>query len=368
MESQRVLTVRELNRTTLARQMLLARAPGPASDVIGRLVGLQAQAAMGPFVGLWTRLEGFRREELASAIQDRSILKATMMRATLHLFTATDYLRFRSTLQPVLSTALKGIQKGRAEALDVPELLKAARVFLGEAPRSFAEITRMATDLMPGADPGAMRYTIRTQIPLVQVPVAAGWSYPGNPKYTPAEAWLGEPVPSHEHFKELILRYLAAFGPASVTDIQAWSGFTGLKEAINAMRPGLNVYRDENRRELFDHPDLTIEDPDRPAPERFLPEFDNLLLSYSKRTRVIADEHRSAVYVPVLRVRPTILVDGFVAGTWRTEKSKGTTSLVIEPFGTLSRPSRVHLVEEAEHLVKFIGHDAKAHQVRFEAR
>lgn len=346
--------------------MLLARTAGPASDAVGKLVGLQAQAVMAPSVGLWTRVEGFRREDLASAVEDRSVLKATMMRATLHLVTTPDYLRFRSTLQPVLSGALQGIRKNRAEGLDVPALLEAARPFLAEAPRSFAEITEMANALLPGNDPGAMRYAIRTQIPLVQVPVPTGWSYPGNPKYTLAESWIGRPLPPEEHFKEMVLRYLAAFGPASVTDIQAWSGFTKLKEAIEKIRPELSFYRDENRRELFDHPGLPIEDPGRPAPERFLPEFDNILLSYSKRTRMVADEFRSRVYVPVLRVRSTILVDGFVAGTWRTEKSRGTATLVIEPFGSLSRTSRQNLSDEGERLIRFIGYDAERHEVKFE--
>lgn len=365
--AERVLTLRELNRTTLARQMLLARTAGPVPEVVARLVGLQAQTAMAPFVGLWSRLEGVRREEIAGCFEDRSIVKATMMRATLHFVTAEDYLRFRSTLQPVLTGAFEAVQKGRAEDLDVPPLLKAAGGFLAESPRTFAEISRMATDLLPETDVGVMRYAVRTQIPLVQVPVPRAWSFAGDPQFALAQSWLGQAVPSGDHLEELILRYLAAFGPASVTDMQAWSGFGGLKERVENMRPKLAVYRDENRRELFDDPDLEIEDPETPAPERFLPEFDNVLLSYSNRTRIVADEHRPKVYVPVLRVRPTILVDGFVAGNWRSEKAKGTTTLVIEPFGRLPKSSRRALIEEGENLVRFIGYDTKNHEVQFEA-
>ena len=361
----RVLTRRELNRTTLARQLLLSRLNGTIDEAISRLVGLQAQAAMAPFVGIWTRVTGIRREDIAAGIHNRKLLKATMMRGTLHLVTAEDYLQFRSTLQPVLDAALDSILKGRAEDLDVPRLLEAARGFFEEAPRSFAEFTKMATALMPDTDAGAMRYTARTQLRLVQVPVPRGWSYPGNPQFTLAESWLNKPIPSGDRFNELVLRYLAAFGPASITDMQAWSGFGKLKDRIDTMRSELKVYRDENGRELFDHPDLAIEHPDRPAPERFLPEFDNILLSHSNRTRIIAGEHRKQVFVPVLRVRPTFLVDGFVAGTWTFEKAKGTASVTIEPFRALSASSRQALLEEGEQLVRFAGHDSKNYEVRF---
>lgn len=363
--AERILTLRELNRTTLARQMLLSREFGSALDAVSRLVGLQAQSAMAPFVGLWTRVQGLSREEVAGLIEDKTIIKATMMRGTLHLVTAEDYVKFRSTLQPVLDAALAGILKGRAGNLDVPKLLEAAEPFLEESPRSFAEITKMAEKLLPGTDPGAMRYAVRMRLPLVQVPVAKGWSYPGNPRYALAKSWLEKTVPTGDRFKELVLRYLSAFGPASAADMQTWSGFG--KERIEELRPELTTYRDEKGKELFDHPGLAIEDPERRAPERFLPEYDNLLLSHANRTRVVADEHRSKVYIPVLRVRSTILVDGFVAGTWKVEKVKGTATLVVEPFANLSRSSHKALTEEGEKLVRFVGYDAKHHEVRFES-
>ncbi len=364
--AERVLTLRELNRTTLARQMLLSRTTGTAVEAVTRLVGLQAQASVAPFVGLWTRVEGLTRQEIAACIEQKVLVKATMMRGTLHLVTAVDYLQLRSTLQPVLDSALSSIQKGRAEDLDVPTLLEAARPFLEQAPRSFAEITTMALDLFPDGDPGAMRYAVRMRLPLVQVPVQKAWSYPGNPKYTLGESWLGKQISPEERFEELILRYLSAFGPASIADMQAWSGWSGLKTRIETMRPALAVYRDERGRELFDHPELPIEGPDLPAPERFLPEFDNVLLSHADRTRILADEHRSKVYLPVLRVRPTILVDGFVAGTWRLEKARGVATLVVQPFRSISQKSRDALTGEAEKLVRFAGFDAGHHEVRVE--
>jgi hypothetical protein len=363
--AERVLGLRELNRATLARQMLLEREELAAPAAIERLAGMQAQLAQPPFVGLWTRLRGFRREELAEAIGRREVVKATMMRATLHLCTAADYLRFRATLHPMLIAAWGGIAKQRGADFDLDALLEAARAYIAAQPRTFAEISAMLTALHPDEDVGAMRYAVRTHLPLLQVPTDATWSFPGNPAFTLAEPWIGGSIAPEEMPRELALRYLAAFGPASVTDMQTWSGLPKLKELFEELRPELHVYRDEQRRELFDLPDAPIPEADVPAPARFLPEFDNLLLAHAKRTRVIADQHRSKVYLPGLRVAATVLVDGFVRGVWRVEKSKGAATLVIEPLEPLTDVQRRELSEEAEQLVRFVEPAAKAHDVRF---
>src|SRR5215510_1585555 len=167
--ADRILKLRELNRATLARQMLLERETSPVPAAIERLVGLQAQLASAPYVGLWTRLRDFGRDDLAGLIEKRKVVKATLMRATLHLCTAEDYLRFRTTLQPILTGAASAIVKRRGMDFDLDKVLKAARKFIGEKPRTFAEISEMLTKLLPGADVGAMRYSVRTRIPLVQV-------------------------------------------------------------------------------------------------------------------------------------------------------------------------------------------------------
>lgn len=361
------LTLRQLNRATLARQMLLERAKVPVPAAVEKLVGLQAQQAIAPYIGLWTRLPDFKRDDLAKLIDSRTIIKATLMRSTLHLFTAEDYKRFRSTLHQVMLDASEAIRKGRGAEIDIDGVVQAARAFIAEKPRTFAEISAMLTERYSDIDVGAMRYTVRTHIPLIQVPVKTGWSYPGNPQFTPADLWLGEALPESDHLRDLILRYLAAFGPASVTDIQTWSGLGKLKEAVEKLRPELRVFREEGgRTELFDLPDVPRPDGDAPAPERFLPEYDNLLLSHSKRTRIVADEYRSKVYLPGLRVRSTILVDGFVRGGWKAEKSKGAATLVIEPFDTLTAANRKALTEEGERLIRFIEPDAKSYTVRFE--
>jgi Winged helix DNA-binding domain len=362
--ADRILKLRDLNRTTLARQMLLQREPLPVPAAIERLAGLQAQLSLPPYVGLWTRLRDFSRESLSSLIEDRQVIKATLMRATLHLFTAADYVKFRTTLQPVLDQAGAAIAKRRGEDFDRDKLLAAARRFIGEKPRSFAEISEMVTELMPGHDVGAMRYTVRTNIPLIQVPIAGGWSYSNRPEFTLGESWIGRPISPKDNLRDLIFRYLAAFGPASVTDAQTWLGLK-LKDVFEELRPELRTYRGDGRRELFDLPDLPLTEGDQPAPVRFLPEFDNLLLSHSNRTRVIADEDRSRVYLPGLRVAATILVDGFVRGAWKIEKAKNTATLVIEPFDTLTKKDRAALSEEGERLVRFIETNAKSFDVRF---
>lgn len=360
---ERILTQRDLNRALLARQMLLERAAVSIPEAVERLAGMQAQLASAPYVGLWTRLKNFQRDDLARAIEARTVIKATLMRATLHLFTAADYVRFRGTLQPVLAAASGSIAEQRNVKLDIPALLQTARAYIEEQPRSFAELSEMLAERHPDTDIGAMRYTVRTHLPLVQVPADTRWSYPGNPKFTLAETWLKQPIPEADHLRDLILRYLAAFGPATVNDAQAWSGLPKLKDAFEALRPELAVYRDERKREYFDLPHMPI--PDVDAPERFLPEFDNILLSHKDRTRIVADEHRKAVYLPGLRVAAAILIDGFVHGAWKAEKVKKVAALSITPFKPLSKQNRAALEQEGEQLIRFIEPEATSYEIKF---
>ncbi|MEP7289081.1 MAG: winged helix DNA-binding domain-containing protein [Chloroflexota bacterium] len=363
--ADRILTLRELNRATLARQLLLDRVSLPIPAVVERLVGLQAQMASPPYIGLWTRIRDFHRDDLARLIEDRIVIKPTWIRGTLHLVTAEDYLLLRTTLHAVMAGASETIAKRRGADLETETVIVAAQRYIAEQPRTFTEISTMLSELMPDRDVGAMRYTVRMHIPLVQVPISSGWSYPGNPQFTLAETWLGKPISTEDHFRTLVFRYLAAFGPASVTDIQTWSGLGKLKAAIDKLKPDLITYRDEQGRELLDLPDLPLPAADTPAPERFLPEFDNLLLSHSKRTRVIADVYRSKVYLPGLRVAATFLIDGFVAGVWKIEKAKSTAALVIEPFEPLTPQNRKALTDEAEQLIRFVEASAKSFEIRF---
>lgn len=367
MTSERKLTLRELNRTTLARQLLLERADLSIPTALERLVGLQSQALPAPYIGLWTRLNGFTRADLSRLIHERAVVKATMMRATLHMVTATDYLRLRATLQPMLDQAFSGIAKGRVANVDLDTLLAEGRRFLDDQPRSFAEISAHFEQLFPDSDVASLRYRLRTTLPLVQAPTESAWSYPGNARFTLADRWIGQPIPDQVDFPALVRRYLAAFGPATVADFQTWSGFSKVKEQVEAMKPELVVYREDGGRgDLLDLPELPILDPDTPAPIRFLPEFDNLLLSHSKRTRVLADEHRAAIFSGAnLRVSASILVDGFVAGVWKVEKVRKTAALIILPLVPLSPAAQTDITDEAERLIRFIEPDAAAFEVRF---
>jgi hypothetical protein len=360
----RALGLKELNRTTLARQLLLQRATLQVGEAIERLVGLQAQVARPPFIGLWTRLHDFTPGELATEIEQRRVVKATFIRGTLHLLTTEDYLRFRATLQPVLTKALEDVLKGRGATVDVKKMVAAAREFMHAEPRSFAEITSLLTGLTPDGDPGGMRYAVRTHLPMIQVPIQKAWSYPGNPRFALAEDWLGKPVPEQEHLPDLVKRYLAAFGPATVNDMQTWSYLPNLQSVFDDPRSDLEQYRDTRGRALFDLPNLSIEAEDAPAPVRFLPEFDNVLMAHQDRSRIVPNGYRSKVYLPGLHVAATVLIDGFVAGVWTTERVKREATLRIESFATLSPRLRRELTEEGERLLRFAEPEAHSFAVR----
>lgn len=362
----RTLTLRDLNRATLARQILLEREPVSVPDAVGRLVGLQAQVTSPPYIGLWTRLRDFRREDLTESLEQRQVVRAALMRSTLHLMTAEDFLLLRRAIQPALVRGLNEFFGKRAKDLDVEKLVAAAKASMEERPLAQGELRDVLSEVEPDRDVAALAYTVRTYLPMVQIPSGGRWGYSNRPAYALPESWLGRPASEDDHPRELLRRYLAAFGPATVQDAQAWSGLTKLKETIEALKPELSVFKDERGRELLDIPDAPLPSPDTPAPVRFVPEYDNLVLSHADRTRVISDEHRKAVFLTAGRVRATFLVDGFVAGAWKIEKSRNMATLVIEPFGKLSRQNHDALTEEGERLVRFVGDDVKAHSVRFE--
>lgn len=356
------LDSRALNRELLARQMLLAREAVPAAAVLARVVGLQAQWPRPPFVGVWTRSEDFRRAELLDLLAARAVVRGTLFRGTLHLVTAADYAAFRPALQPVLTRGLRllgergaGIDPGRATA--------AARRFLAGGPRTFEDIRDHLVATFPDCNDRGLGYTVRMLLPLVQEPSGGAWGFPSVSRFALADAWLGMPIAGSGAVEPLLLRYLAAFGPASVGDAQTWSGLQNLKPAFEALRPRLAVFRDARRRELFDLPDAPRPDAGTAAPVRFLPEFDNVLLAHQDRSRIVADAHKPAVYLPALRVAPTFLVDGCVAGTWAVETKQKVATLVATPFGGLAPSARKALRSEAEALVRFLEPEARDHAV-----
>jgi hypothetical protein len=359
------LTLRALNRATLARQRLLAREEGTPLDVIERLAGLQAQWPKPPFVGLWTRLARFTREDLAARLADRSAVRATMMRGTIHLVSAADYLAFRPALTPMLEAGMEAILRQRGQALDVDGLAAAARAFYGDGARTFEAVRDHLLARHPEADERAMGYAVRMRLPLVLVPDGSLWSYPSIPSFALADAWLGEPVAAAAGPEAMLLRYFAAFGPATVADAQTWSGLKGLRPAVEALRPRLATFRDERKRELFDLPEAPRPDEEAPAPVRFLPEYDNVLLGHDDRRRIVADAHRSKVFLPGLRVAATFLVDGFTAGTWKAERKKKVATLRLEPFAEPAKKVGAELAQEGERLLRFLEPEAASFEVAF---
>jgi Winged helix DNA-binding domain len=359
----KTLTTRELNRATLARQLLLERAEISVPEAVGRLGGLQAQEPKPPFIGLWSRLAPFAEDDLGRALLERAVVRATLMRGTLHLATAADYAAFRPPLQPVLSRAMTGALRERAAGLEPPAVLAAARTLLEERPRTFDELRTLLQEAFPDVNHRALGYAVRMLLPLVMVPTEDRWGFPRVAEFTLAEPWIGLPVGDDEAPEELVLRYLAAFGPASVADVQTWSGLQGAGAVLDGLRPRLAAFEDESGRELYDLPEAPRPAGSVPAPPRFLPEFDNLLLAHSDRTRVIADEHRPALVTKNLRVRATFLLDGFVRGTWAVKRSRRSATLTITPFAPVPARAAAALRAEGASLLRFTDGDASALEV-----
>jgi hypothetical protein len=367
--SPTTLSARALNRATLARQMLLARDPVKPVAALERLAGLQAQVPRPPFVGLWSRLERFGHADLARAIERRQVVRGTLMRGTLHLVSRRDYVRFRRTLQPMLTAGLHSILRGRMAELDVAGAVKEARAWFDEAPRTFDALRQHLEGRFPGADVRGLAYAVRMELPLLQVPGSGErWAYPARASFVVAESWLGEPLSPADQSDALVRRYLEAFGPAAVADAQTWCGLAGLAAVFERLRPKLRTFRDERNRELFDLPNAPRPDPDHDAPVRFLPEWDNLLLSHADRSRVIADAHRPAIATANLRLPGTFLVDGFVSGLWVASLKKGAATLELQPFAPLAKTSRAAVEAEGNALLRFIEPDAATFAVELARR
>jgi Winged helix DNA-binding domain len=354
-----VLSVRALNRALLARQLLLERRELAVGDAIEHLVGMQAQEPQAPYIGLWTRLADFSPHELSELIATRGAVRGGLMRATIHLVTARDWARLRPLTSPVLARNFAGSQFSKAIAeVDREQLAQRARELLADKPHSRAELAPLLAADWPGVDATSLAYAVTYLEPMVQVPPRGLWGRSGQARWTTVAAWLGDGLDEEPAAEDLVLRYLAAFGPATVKDIQAWSGLTKLSQVTERMGHRLRVFRDERGRELLDVLEGPLPDPDTPAPPRFLAPFDNAILSHEDRSRIIAPEHRPTVSGD--RLLRTFLVDGFVAGTWRFDGA----NLHVQPIAGLSTSDRDAVVAEGERLVAFMGPRRAAPEVR----
>ncbi|MFE7169252.1 winged helix DNA-binding domain-containing protein [Streptomyces sp. NPDC057616] len=353
-----VLTARALNRATLQRQLLLHRSPLDAKAAVAHLLGLQAQNVKPPYYALAARLDGFRPEDLSAPMADREVVRIVTMRSTIHTHTADDCLTLRPLVQPARDRELTAFRKGLA-GVDLGRLAALARELVETEPRTMKELREALLAEWPDADPQSLGIAARCTLPLVQVTPRGLWGRSGQVALTTAEHWLGRPAEAAPDVDATVLRYLAAFGPASVKDMQTWAGLTRLREPFERLRPRLAVFRDENGVELFDLPDAPRPDPDTPAPPRFLPEFDNLLLSHADRTRVVPAAYWGRSWVGNM-VHRTFLLDGFMAGVWKLTDD----ALVIEPFGTPGRREREELAEEGARMLAAM-HPQAPYDIRF---
>ena len=356
-----VLSPRALNRALLERQLLLRRTALTATDALRHLVGLQAQSPNAPYVALWTRLEDFDADELSSLVAMRRAVRISLMRFTLHLVTAHDCLALRPVLQPVMDRRVKAGFGRALDDVDLGELVEFGRALVEQKPSTMGDAGRALAMQWPGHEPRVLANALSALTPLVHVPPRGIWGRNGRAEQTTAQRWLGRPLERNTDPDELIVRYLAAFGPASVADIRTWSGLTGLSAAIDRLRPRLRSFRDERGRELLDLPGAPLPHPDTPAPARFLPEFDNAVHAHSDRSRIEIDCHHRHV------LPKTFLLDGFVAGTWRLVRGRGVITLEIAPFHEIARDERVALAEEAMRLLGFLAGGA-ADDVRVSVR
>ena len=366
--SPALLDTRALNRATLQRQWLLQRRAATIPRAVEHLVGLQAQTANPPYLALWARLEGFEFGALTRLIEQRRIVRCTMMRGTLHLVSARDVLALRPLLQPVLERGLRHSAHARhLEGVDLHELARAAHAQLARNPVPSGDLGAALADVWPGRDTTALAMAARCHLSLVHVPPAGTWGSHRHAALCPADVWLAATKPppeSDDPLAQLVRRYLAAFGPASAADISVWSGLTQLAPVIERLGTQLRRYRDVQGRTLFDLARTRLPDPDTPAPARLLPGFDNLLLSHADRSRVIDDAHRSRVFGANGLLRPFVLVDGFVGATWRVDRTKDRAVLTVEPFRPLSAAQRDEIGGEARGLLPAIEPDA-THELRF---
>ncbi|WP_351222903.1 winged helix DNA-binding domain-containing protein [Streptomyces sp. NPDC002133] len=361
-----VLGPRALNRATLARQLLLRRDPEnrmSAKAAIEHLVGLQAQNVKPPYYALAARLHGFRPQELSGLMESREVGRLVTLRSTIHTHTAADCLALRPFAQAGGPDRELRMFLRRLDGVDIGRLTAIGRELLQERPRPVKELREALRAQWPDADPLALTTAARCLLPLVQVTPRGLWGRSGQVTLTTAEEWFGRPVEPAPAPDTVVRRYLAAFGPASAKDMQTWSGLTRLMDAFERLRPELLTFRDENGVVLFDLPDAPRPDPETPAPPRFLPEYDNLLLSHADRSRVVAEELKVRTWKGN-RSFCVFLVDGFLAGLWQLEETERTAILTVQPFVKLTRAQHTAVAEEGERLLATMT-SATARDVRF---
>ena len=344
-----VLSDRALNRATLARQLLLERsATRSALEVIELLVGLQGQDPELPYIGLWNRIAGWPGDELTTLLADGRVARATLYRGTQHLLSTADYVWVRPLLQPLLDRLARSFFTQFTPGVDPVALAAEARELLAAGPLSRPELGRALAVGRPGHEGVWLARAAQVAVPVVHPHPDGTWGRRGPTPFALAESWLGRPFDTTVDASRLVLRYLAGFGPASVRDMQAWSGLTRMREVFETLRPRLRSCRDAAGVELFDLPDRTLPDSETPAPVRFLAGFDNVTFGYADRRRIIADEHR-----PYLVTDAGLTVDGRVRGIWKLRAGR----LEIRTFRALTGDEEAAVRAEGAALLAFAAAD-----------
>jgi Winged helix DNA-binding domain len=325
-----------------------------------RLVGMQAQEPPDPYVALWTRLTDFNPDELVLLLESRAAVRATtMLRTTIHLVTATDAVGMRPILQPVAERTFIHTPFAKAlQGVDLGEVIARGTELLAGSPMTIAALGRSLAEDWPDREAGPLGYVIRFHVPLVQIPPRGLWGRRGQPVLALTEAWVGRPMATDVSVDDLVLRYLAAFGPATPADVQTWSWLTATRPILERLRPRLRTFRDEAGRELFDVADGPLPDPETPAPVRFLPLYDNVFLSHQDRSRIVDPRHKGGPFL-----KGFVLVDGFLRAIWETRRGGAAAILVVQLAEPIGRRERAEVGEEGERLLHFLHPDASAHRV-----
>ena len=360
------ITARELNRSTLGRQLLLRREPLGVADAVRRVVALQAQQAASPYLALWNRLTDFDPADLDAAFAGHEVVKATLMRLTLHAVHAGDYRAFREAMEPTLRAvmilragrfAASGLTVADADAL-VPDLLEYA-----DRPRTAAEMKAWLEGRL-GAPPDSRAWRgLRGYVPLLHAPTQAPWSFGSRPSYVAAKPRpeLADPDSSAAALQMLVARYLEGFGPASVADMARFALVQRAcaQEALKALSGGLERLEGPDGAVMYDVPGAPRPDEDTPAPPRLMAMWDSILLAYVDRSRVISPDYRTLVTRSNGDVLPTLLVDGYVVGVWRPVEG----GIEATAFHRLSDDAWEGLAAEARSLVAFLaGREAQVYR------
>lgn len=353
-----LITRRELNRALLARQFLLERAVITVEEAVGHLVAMQSQAPNAPYVGLWTRLDDFSFEDLAQPIRDRRVVRLSLLRNTIHTVTTADAHRLRALLQPLhMSSFRSSAYAKQLVGVDLDAVAAAGRKAVDEEPRTLAELGAVLSARWPRRDPASLAQVVRAHVPLVQVPPRGIWGEGGLARHTSLGAWTGPDRGSGLSTPDLVLRYLGAFGPASVADVQSWSGLTRLGPVIDRLGGRLLTFVDDAGVELFDLPEAPRPDADTVAPVRFMSEFDNILLGHADRRRIISDEDRAFLFTSNGIIPRFVLVDGFVRALWTLTRSPARATLTVTPLRPLSTRHTAAVSAEGRRLLAAVAGD-----------